>query len=150
MACLLRFLSARLEQNVWPADSIPESTGGEVPCNRFGHGRIAIGSWGLLYILYMGINSSQPPGDLSTADPACPSMLTMFTTFTGRIVMLAIGVVKMPSMPSALLVNAMLEMIRQWRRGGHTYIRGDFLLGFSLTIRLHNSHLGESHPLLHP
>ena len=60
MACLLRFLSARLEQNVWPADSIPESTSGEVSSSRSGHGRIAIGGWRHPEHLYMGIYSSQP------------------------------------------------------------------------------------------
>jgi hypothetical protein len=40
----------------------------------------------------MGINSSQPPGGLGTADPAYPANIMMFATFTGPIMVLMITV----------------------------------------------------------
>jgi hypothetical protein len=40
--------------------------------------------------IFMGINSSQPPEDLRSAGPVCPGTFTMFTTFTGCIMMLMI------------------------------------------------------------
>jgi hypothetical protein len=40
----------------------------------------------------MGINSLQPPEDPRSADPVCPATFTMFTTFTGPIMMLMIAV----------------------------------------------------------
>src|SRR5271169_5760795 len=45
---------------------------------------------------YMGINSSQPPGDLGTADPAYPATIMMFANFTGPIMVLMIAVTMAP------------------------------------------------------